>query len=278
MKKIKLSIIINHHRTPNILRMCLDAIRKEVVSIDHEIIVTDSESEESTVGMLQREYPDVFYIGFTDNVGFSKCVNPAIQQSNGEFIFSINADIITQKDHDIKNMIAYLEKNTEVGVLGPQLLNIDGTIQQSYFREYTFLTVLARRTAFGRTAWGKKIIKRFTYQDDNGKKTPMAADWLMGSAMLMKRDRLEKVGGGFDDRFFMYFEDADLCRRFRSAGYKAVYYPLATFIHYHIRASHGGRGTLDIFKNWLTRVHITSYFKYLWKWRVESFFKSGYNK
>ncbi len=267
--KPKLSIIINHHRTPNVLKMCLDSIKAKFSGVSHEIIVTDSETEEKTTSMLKEYHPDIFFIANEENCGFSRSVNPALEKSKGDYIFSINADIILEEKDSIQKLMKYLDEHEDVGVLGPKLLNIDGSVQHTYFREYTFLTVLARRTSFGKTKWGKSLISSFTYGDKKTPKEPVEVDWLMGSAYMMKRDRLEKVGSFFDDRFFMYFEDVDLSRRFRENKMKVIYYPKVTFTHYHIRASHGGRGYFDIFSNWLTRVHIQSYLKYLWKWGVE---------
>lgn len=274
MKTPKLSIVINHFRTPNILKMCLDAIKEKIKGIDYEIIVTDSMTEETTVNMLSQYYPDVYFIGNPQNIGFSKSVNPALKKARGEFIFSINADIIIKDGKSISDMIEYLESHNDVGVLGPKLFNIDESMQQSFFRWYTPLMVLARRTAFGKTFIGKKYLNKFSYKDvDYNLDRPFEVDWLMGSAFLMKRDRLEKAGGQFDDRFFMYFEDADLCRRFKEAGFKVIYFPQAEVTHYHIRASHKKGGFQDVFTNWLTRVHIMSYFKFMWKWDVERYFK-----
>lgn len=277
-KKPKLSIIINHFRTPNVLKMCLDSIKEKVKDVDYEIIIADSGTEEETITMLKQHHPDVFFIGNEDNVGFSKTVNPAIEKSRREYIFSINADIIIEEEGSVSGLMEYLDKNSDVGVVGPKLLNIDKSLQHTYFRDYNFLTVLARRTVFGNTKWGKKVLDRFIYEDKEKVMKPIDVDWLMGSAYLMKRSRLDKVGAYFDDRFFMYFEDIDLSRRFRENGYRVVYYPLVKFTHYHIRASHREGGFSDIFKNWLTRVHVVSYFKYLWKWNIERYFLKKRNK
>lgn len=267
---MKLSIIINHHRTTETLLKCLAALKKELSGKigEYEIIVTDSEAEERTVGLLAAKYPEVIYIPHEKNVGFAKIVNPAIEKARGDYFFIINADIILKNEKSLIDMIDYLEKHKDAGIVGPKLLNIDGSVQQSFFREYTPLTILARRTFFGKTSLGKKYLDWFSYKDKGELGAPTEVEWLMGSALLLERKRLEKIGGKFDERFFMYFEDADLCRRFREVGLKVVYYPLAEMTHYHIRASRGGRGIFDVFFNRLTRVHIASYLKYVWKWWI----------
>ncbi|MBI3684872.1 glycosyltransferase [Candidatus Azambacteria bacterium] len=271
MKEITLSIIITHHQTPDLLRMCIDTIAKEFSGIAHEVIVADVQTQKNTVSMLGA-YPAVIFLEEKTNCGFSKAVNRGIGRAKGKFILVINADIIVGGAKGVEEMMGYFAAHRDVGIMGPKLLNTDGSVQQSCFREYTPLTLLARRTSFGKTAWGKRVLERFAYKDIQIQ-GPLAVDWLMGSAFLMERGRLIKAGGGLDDRFFMYFEDVDLCRRFRRAGMKAVYYPSVVFTHHHMRASWAGGGLTDIFRNWLTRVHLASYAKYLWKWNVEMLFK-----
>ncbi|MEK7123622.1 MAG: glycosyltransferase, partial [Patescibacteria group bacterium] len=189
---MKLTIIINHHRTPETLLKCLEALKKELKSVDYEIIITESEAEEETAGLISRKYPDVLYIGNSKNVGFSKIVNPALEKASGEYLFIINADIIVKNEKSLIDMIDYLEKHEDAGVIGPKLLNIDGSIQQSYFREYTPLTILARRTFFGKTSLGKKYLDWFSYKDKGGLNKPLEVEWLMGSALLLERKRFEK--------------------------------------------------------------------------------------
>ncbi len=268
---MKLSVIITHYHTPDILKDCLDAIKKEIKSIDYEIIVADGDTDKKIINGLKEKYPDVLFVENAENIGFSRLVNRGIEKAQGEFLFVINADINLKKEKDVLDIIDYMDKNPDVGIVGPRLFNIDGSVQQTYFREYTFLTVLARRTAFGKTNFSKKLLDKFTYKDlkISG---PFNPDWMLGAAFFLKKDRLEKIGGRMDERFFMYFEDADLCRRFKKAGFKVIYYPFTDFIHHHIRASDKGRGILDIFTNRLTRVHIASYLKYLWKWNIEKIF------
>lgn len=266
------SIIINHHRTPKVLMMCLDAIKEKFVDIDYEIILTDSETDENSIAPVLQKHPNLIFLREPGNIGFSRSMNPAIALAKGRYLFMINADIIAHDGESIVKMIKYLEDHPNAGIIGPKLLNLDGSIQPR-FREYTLLTVLARRTIFGKTAWGRKILRNFTYQDDDENEIK-AIEWISGSCMLVDRERFAKVGPYFDDRFFMYFEDVDLCRRFRTIGMQVIYFPAATFTHYHIRQSQSNRGILDFFTNWLTRVHVHSYFKYLWKWRIERLFHS----
>jgi len=267
--KPKLSIIITHYKTPDKLRMCLDSIFGKLKNVSFEVIVTDGETEREMADPIIKDYPQITFLEHKDNVGFSGLVNPAIKASVGEFIFVINADIFLEKDEDMVSLIEHLEKDSKVGVIGPKLFNIDGSIQQSYFREYNIFIILAKRTAFGKMKIAQKIVAKFNYDDKKANfKDFLEVDWLMGSALLMKRERFEEIGGKLDDRFFMYFEDVDLCKRFREKGFKVIYKPSVQFTHHHARGSHYAGGFLDIFKSKLTRIHIASYLKFLWKWKV----------
>lgn len=264
---MQLSIVINHYKVPSLLINCLDSTIKNLKTIAYEIIVTDSEAQSGTKELLYTKYGrlnNFHYLGFKENVGFGKSVNLGIKESKGKYVLIINADIVIKNEKSVKELMNYLEKNKKIGLIGPKLLNIDGTLQQSFFREPGLLSILARRTTFTKTKLGQKALDYYTYQDKNLDK-PFEADWLMGSALMTKREYINKVGL-LDERFFMYFEDVDWARRFRSAGYKIIYYPKAVFTHYHIRASLK-RGLVDIFLNKYTRIHIVSLLKYMWKWK-----------
>lgn len=150
-------------------------------------------------------------------------------------------------------------------MVGPQLLSLDGSIQDSCLRFFGPLTILARRTIFGRTRTGKKLLDNFVMRDYDHQ-APRQADWMLGSALLVSRTAVERVGL-MDDRFFMYFEDVDWCRRFWQAGYKVVYLPGAKMFHYHLRVSKKVGGVFDLFINKYTWIHIVSAVKYYTKYK-----------
>lgn len=265
----KVSIIITHHKTPDLLQACLKSIRDTInKDITHEIFVADSDSDSDTIDNIAKRFPNVQFINSTGNLGYSKIVNRAILKASGEFIFVLNADILAKKNA-INLMLDYMKHHSEIGILGPKLINFDGTIQYSRFRFYTPLTILCRRTFLGKTKWGQNIIHQTFLKNlptEGGNILPYEADWLMGSALLLRAEALEQVGL-LDERFFMYFEDIDWCRRFKDAGYKIVYFPTAVMYHYHIRISHKSGGLSDLFFNPYARTHVASAIKYFWKYK-----------
>ena len=256
-------------------------------NIEKEIIVTDSETREETEEIMREFFPQIIFITAEKNIGFGKSVNRALKKAKGEYILIINADIVIDKKETIEKMIDYLKNNPEIGIIGPKLLNINNTRQVSCFRFYTPAVIACRRTFLGKTKWGKKILSHFLMDDifnsveysvetefqRNPLKlgfnnSPIFVDWLMGSALLARREAIEKVGY-FDERFFMYLEDTDWCRRFWETGYKVVYFPQAKMYHYHIQASKKKGGVLDLFFSKYTRIHLLSAVKYFLKWGLK---------
>jgi GT2 family glycosyltransferase len=270
---MKLSIIVNHYRTPEILKICLRSIKENLrnADFDWEIILTDGATIEKTTEMMENEFSDVIFIPNEKNIGFGKSVNAAIKKAKGDYLFIVNADIIIDKENAIKKLLDFIEKNKNIGMVGPKLLNVNNTIQQSCFRFYTPLTVICRRTFLGNFFWGKKILNNFLMRDVFKNKKiiePIPVDWLMGSALMVRKSDLEKVGA-LDERFFMYFEDVDWSRRFWENNLKVVYFPQSVMYHYHFQSSKKN----SLFNSLLTkyaRIHIKSALKYFLKYKFRN--------
>jgi hypothetical protein len=271
-----LSIIITHHKTPELLYLCIKSIKETVKNIKparhckqgvadgHEIIVVDSESVKKTEDFIKENFPEIQFIPFKKNLGYSKIVNIGIKKAKGEYILILNADIIVLED-SISKMLKFMKKNSDVGVVGPQLLDFTNNIQISCFSNPTFKAILVRRTFLEKSSWGKKIINKFTIADWD-RKSIRKVDWIQGSAIMIRKKAIEKVGL-LDKRFFMYFEDADWCRRFWEKGYKVVYLSNAKMAHYYHRASKKLGAVFDLIFNKYTRTHIVSAMKYFWKYK-----------
>ncbi len=270
---MKLSIIVNHYRTPEILKICLRSIKENLKDADFswEIIVTDSATIEKTEEMMEEEFSEIIFIPAKENIGFGKSINVAIEKAKGEYFFIVNADIIINEEKAIEKLLDYIENNKSVGMVGPKLLNVNDTVQQSCFRFYTPLTVICRRTFFGKTFFGKKVLDKFLMVDVFKKNKiiePIPVDWLMGSAMMIRKSDLKKVGV-FDGIFFMYFEDVDWARRFWENGLKVIYFPDAKMYHYHFQSSKK-KSLFDSLLNKYARIHIKSALKYFIKYKFRN--------
>lgn len=260
---MELSIIITNYKNPELLKLCIDSIIKNVKEIDYEIVVADSATEEDTEMMMRENFPKLKFFPFEENVGFQKLVKTGIENSSGDYLLILNGDILI-KDNAVKKMLDYIKEDNEIGMLGPKLLNFNGTHQDSCFRFYKPITIVYRRTFLGKLPFARKHIEWFLMKDYDHI-NPMEVDWLMGSAMLIPRKALDKVGF-MDTRYFMYMEDVDWCRRFWENGFKVVYFPLSEMLHYHGKGSGKNGFFRSIFLNKLTWVHISSGIKYFWKY------------
>lgn len=262
---MKLSIIITNYKTPGLLKLCIESLRKSLPEDYYEIIVVDGESEEETQEMILDFLPKVKFIPFSKNLGFPKLVNAGIQKMDpaASFVLILNADIINN-DNAVQKMIAYMEENKDIGILAPRLLSFNNDIQFSCFKFYTPWVIICRRTMMGKTKWGEKILEDFLMKDWD-RKTMRDVDWVQGSAMMTRKEILDKVGL-MDERFFMYFEDVDWCRRFWENGYRVTFYPEAAMYHYHGQASAVKKGIFSSIYNRYIWVHIISALKYFFKY------------
>jgi N-acetylglucosaminyl-diphospho-decaprenol L-rhamnosyltransferase len=260
---MELSIIITRYKNPEMLRVCIDSIRKNLTLAGWEIIVSDSETDDETQMMMREDYPEIKFIPSKENIGFGRTVKYGYKKSQGRFILILNHDIIVKKG-SIEKLLEYVKNDPSAGICGPKLLNFNETLQPSCFRFYTPLTILYRRTFLGRFRFAKKQLDSFLMKDFDHRSI-REVDWIMGSAMMAKREAIEKVGL-MDGRFKMYFEDVDWCRRFWENGYKVVYNPEAEMYHYHGRGSASRSIFRALLSNRLSWIHIASAIKYFIKY------------
>ncbi len=265
------SIIITHYKTPEFLKLALRYAERACAGIESEIIVVDSDADDETKTLMREEFPTVCYIPFAANVGYAKLVNRGMEEARGDHFFIMNADVILNR-HALTLLLDYLAHHPSTGMIGPRLLNFNGSYQPSCFRFYTPLTLFARRTMFGKTSWGKREINHFLMTKElalasHDKEIAIPVDWIMGSSIFTSRAAVRKVGL-LDERFFMYFEDVDWCRRFWQNGYEVLFYPKAEVHHYHHRASKRRGGLAELLSNKQTRIHLVSAVKYFMKYGV----------
>ena len=263
-----LTIIITHHKTPILLKLCLKSIIENIENIEYEVIIVDSQTESIVKDLIEekifKEKKDkIKLISFSKNIGYAKLVNAGIKSANGDSVLILNADILILKN-SIYEMVNFMKDNPQVGIIGPQLLTFSNEIQNSYFKFPTLGAILARRTFLGKLKWGKKKLNEFLMEEENS--SFKKVDWVQGSAMLVRKEAIDKVGL-MDERYFMYLEDTDWCRRFWQNNYEVIYLPSAKMSHYYYRVSKKWNSFLDILFNKYTRIHLISAFKYFWKWR-----------
>ena len=256
-----LSIIATSYKNPQLLKLCLDSIKRNVKDVSYEVIVADGETQEDTEMMMREEYPEITFIPSKKNIGFQALLKKGIGKSKADYLLLLNGDILV-KPKAAEKLLAYIKQDSSVGIVAPKLLNFNGSLQYSCFRFYKPLTILYRRTFIGKMKFAQKHIDWFLMKDYDHRK-PKDVDWVMGSALMISRKALKKVGH-MDKAFFMYMEDVDWCRRFWEKGFKVIYFPDAQMLHYHGKGSQKGGVIYSLLFNRLTWSHIRSaiiYFK-----------------
>lgn len=262
MKEV--SILIVHYNTPGLLRQTLKGIYKSAPTISYEIIVVDNNLDNSLLHKIKKEFPDVLYVFNEENVGFGCGMNLAIKKSNSKYCFIFNPDI-AMLSGVLEKLVEFMDNNTDIGIVGPKLLNPDRTTQYSCYRFMQPSMIFYRRIPILQNlSFAKKSVDNYLMKDYNHIETK-DVDYLLGAALFVRRKALDEVGG-FDPNFFVYFEDQDLCRRFWDKKWRVTYYPKVELIHYHRRETAEGGFIKQLF-NPLTRVQIKSAMYYYRKYK-----------
>lgn len=256
VNSVELSIIILNYKTRKLLRQCLRGIYAHPPRVPFEVIVVDNGSRDGTVDMVADEFPNVIFEGLPTNIGYPKGSNVGIELSKGRYLLFLNADVVVLPN-SLEGLYRYAQVHTDVGAVGPQLKNPDGSIQESAYSFHRMLTPLYQRTPLGRTRWGRREVDRFLMRDWDHL-SDRDVPWLMSSCLLVRRQALNDTGV-FDERFFVYLADTDLCRRLWLHGWKVRYASSVNFVHYHRRQSAG---------EWrVALTHILDWIRYVRKWR-----------
>lgn len=225
-----LSIIIVNYNVKEFLQNLLKSIEKTCGNITKEIIVVDNASDDGSVEILREKYPYVRLIANKENLGFGAANNLGMSVSKGRFLLLINPDTIVQED-TFSTLLEFFSGHPEAGMAGCKVLNSDGTLQLACRRGFpgpwtSFCKVSGLSTLFPKS----RLFARYnlTFMDEN---QTYEVDAISGAFMMMRREVFEKTQG-FDQRFFMYGEDLDLCYRVQQAGYKVYYVHTTQIIHY----------------------------------------------
>jgi len=228
----KISIIIVNWNVKNYLLKCIESIEKNIKNIPYEIIVVDNNSSDGSVNAIKKNFPHVKLIVNCSNEGFAKANNQAIKKAKGEFIMLLNPDCII-KSSTITKMIDFMSKNDDCAILGPKLINEDGSLQASC-RNYLTNWHLALSHLLFKFLPDKLKGKLIFEHSDHS--VTREVDWMVGACLMTKRKAIEEIGG-LDENFFMFHEDTDWCYRFKKQGWKIIFFPDAEVIHHGNKSS-----------------------------------------
>ena len=261
---MKLSIIILNYKTAGLVRQCLRGIFSNPPQATYEVIVVDNASNDSCLERVAQEFPQTKRVKLAVNRGYAAGNNAGLRLAQGEYVLILNPDITVLKGN-LDQLIRFMDSQPKVGLAGPRLVNPDGSLQYSAYRFPSFWLPLFRRTFLGSLPSSRKLLAHYQMFDwDHRANQPV--DWLLGACLIVRRSALNKVGL-LDERYFLYVEDTDWCRRFWQAGWQVFYIAEVEFVHFHERlsaqASFGG-----LFSR-VTWVHIASWLKYFRKWGIK---------
>ena len=229
-----LSIIIVSWNVRWDLTDCLKSINKYLPNTSFEVIVVDNASTDRTLEAIKTDFPEVITIANSENRGFAAANNQGIEISRGEYILLLNPDTILHMD-SLKTLIEFMDKNKDVGICGPKLLNEDGSTQQSAREFPSYRGALYRFTFLKYFKIFKNSYRSWLMRDFDHK-SQRDVDQLMGAALLVRKSIMNKIGG-FDEDFFMYYEEVDLCYRIKQCGWRIVFLPQACVTHLGGRSS-----------------------------------------
>jgi len=222
----RVSAVIVSFNTRDLLLRCLDALRTHV-RLPFETIVVDNASADGSAEAVRARFPAARVIGSASNLGFSRANNLALREARGEHVLVLNSDCEVRPGA-VEKMAAVLEARPDVAVVGPRTVGADGRPQMSFGPKLTPLTEWRQRRLVRGVKEGRSDVLREVASRTAGEREP---GWVSASCFLARRRALEAVGG-FDESFFLYEEDVDLCLRVRAAGWRVVYTPTAEVVHH----------------------------------------------
>ncbi len=220
-----LSIVIVNWNTQELLRDCLSSVRAGLGNLKAEVLVVDNASSDGSCDMVTAEFPDVVLMKSGSNLGFAGGNNVALRQATGRYVMLLNTDTLVHSTV-LPDAVAWLDQNPDCGIMGPKLLNTDGTVQASC-SAFPSLGYLAMQT-FGLTRIRRFDGYRMTGWDRSSERH---VDIISGAAMFIRASAMQKVGL-LDEAFFFYGEETDWCRRFAGAGWDIVFAPIPEITHF----------------------------------------------
>ena len=220
------SVIVVNWNTRPLLASCLRSVFETAGDLRPEVIVVDNGSTDGSVEMVRRDFPAVRLIANQGNRGFVRANNQALSIAQGRYLLLLNSDAVLLPG-SLRRMVQFAEEHPQAGIVGPQILNPDGSFQSSYMDFPTLFSELLLMTKLSKLVRGPYFP---SYPPRRSQET-RAVDWMQGACLLIRRETVAEIGG-MDEDFFMYSEEVDWCWRARQAGWMVYYLPTATVLHW----------------------------------------------
>ncbi len=217
------SIVIVSYNTRELLEACLTSVFTSVAGISFEVWVVDNASSDGSADMVEKRFPLVHCIRNDANLGFARANNSAIRQAQGRYVVLLNSDTVMTPSA-LETITAYMDAHPDVAVCGGQLLNQDGTLQNSIANIPTLATELLN----------KSVLRRLFPRRYPGKEwqveVPIEVESIIGACMVVSSEAIAQVGM-LDERYFFFFEETDWCLAMRQAGWKVCFHPQTRIFH-----------------------------------------------
>ena len=258
----EVTAIVLNFRTPKETVKCVEALLTQNLGDRLEILVVDNHSDDESMGILRARLSGMPHVRILEsklNGGFGHGYNLGLAHAKGTYLLLNNPSKI-MAPLSIEAMVDCLKRDSSIGIVGPKLSHGDGTLRSSARAFPSPLDVVIKRT-FLRNFFSRRLERYLQSNEDPEKMRD--ADWVIGGCLMIPRVLMQEIGG-FDSRFFLFFEDIDLCRKCKKLGKRVVYFPQAEALDRKRRLSDGG--VFSLLTSRVGRAHIASGWKYFLKW------------
>jgi len=219
-----LSVVIVNWNMKDYLLRCLGSVFRTARRDSREVIVVDNGSQDGSVKEVKESFPNIRLIANEENRGFAKATNQGIKHSSERYLLLLNPDTEVKED-SIERLVAFMDTHPDTGITGVQLLNGDGSKQNSIANFPSLATELLNKSLL-RWVFPKKFPgKESVYPG------PIEVDSVIGACMLTRREAIEQVGI-LDEDYFLFFEETDWCYRMKKAGWKVFHVPQSEVVHF----------------------------------------------
>lgn len=251
-QKIDISIVIVSYNVKDLLKNCIDSIFKSNTNLKYEVIVVDNDSKDSTIDNLSPLFPEVNFIQTGDNLGFSKANNIGFEESKGDYILILNPDTILALN-TLQVMFYYMQSNPKTGAAGCKILNEDGSFQLACRRGFptpwnSFCKLFGLQSLFPNIKLFSGYNLTYLSIDET-----YPVDVLIGAFIFCRKEVIDQTDG-FDEDFFMYGEDIDLCKRIKDNGWEIDYVNTTTTVH--LKGESTKRSEIDEVKHFYNAMKI----------------------
>jgi GT2 family glycosyltransferase len=252
-EKIALSVVIVSWNTRTLLAACLDAVYRTVRGLCYEVIVVDNGSGDGSTAMIREKYPRVKVLTNAENRGFGAACNQGLRIMTGRYALLLNTDAVLE-ENAVAELFSFMENHADAGMACGQLLNADGSRQNSIAAFPTLLTLMVNKPLL------EYMFPRRFPSKRTGCRAPVEVDSGVGACLLVRRKAMDETGL-FDERYFFFFEETDWALQMKRAGWKVFHVPSAFIVHLQGQSIGTGvrsriefyRSRYQFFRKWKSR-------------------------